>query len=96
MSDYDYEETDWSAVFNRPFTEFTDDELAKLHERLRHIDIDRVATVHYKEFLELMRLILQRGQNKVSYQYYNYYYSYHELWVSNVCYSVFPVNNSIR
>lgn len=57
---------DWNAVFSRPLSVLSDDELLKLHERLQCIEIDQLPEHQYRDFLELMRLVLVRGEIKVN------------------------------
>lgn len=58
-------ENDWTAVFKRPFAVLTDDELVKLHQQLMNINVDKLPERQHKDFLELMRQVLTRGEIKV-------------------------------
>lgn len=59
--------TNWNVVFERRFSDFTDDELLKYQRQLVTTKIEHIPEENYKNYMELMRHILLRGEMKVSY-----------------------------
>lgn len=57
---------DWGTILKRSFADLTDDELALYYQKLVSTNIDDIPSELHRNYMELVRFIIQHEQARVS------------------------------